>query len=298
MPHTDSILRYPGGKSQLLKFLDELLEFNTLKKTTYIEPFAGGAGLALSLLLNGHVSKIIINDYDVAIWSIWNAVINNTQKLKDFLINEEITIENWKKHKNNYENLQTLSSDSETDQLLSLACSTLFLNRTNISGVIKGGVIGGVQQNGNYKLDCRFNKKTLIKKIDRISSFSKQIELYNLDAVEFINSIVSKQLAETTFVFFDPPYYKKGPELYSNFYTHEDHINLAKTIQNKSYNFYWITTYDNCDEIKAMYNSSKAYLYSLKYSLSKKRNADELMFVSNNLLFKNNFQYIKEITPI
>ena len=298
MPHTESILRYPGGKSQLKNFIVELLKDNKMEEATYIEPYAGGAGLALSLLMSGHVNKIIINDYDISIWSIWNAVLNHPEELKERISKEEITIENWFKHKKIFSDLKDISKLSDRDLLLKLAFSTLFLNRTNVSGVIKGGVIGGINQTGNYKLDCRFNKKTLIKKIDKISSFSSSIELHNLDAVNFVESVVLKQNENKTFVFFDPPYYGKGPELYSNFYKHHDHLILAKVIQDSNLKCRWITTYDECEEIKSMFDTSRGYVYSLKYSLADKRNASELMFISENLSFKSKFNYIKDLVAL
>ncbi|WP_074035255.1 DNA adenine methylase [Exiguobacterium sp. AT1b] len=298
MPHTDSILRYPGGKSQLKKFIQELITLNRLENATYIEPYAGGAGLALSLLFKGDVKKVIINDYDLAIWSVWNTVLTNPEELKKRIIEEEISIENWHFHRVNYQKIKSMETAlSEADQL-DLAFSTLFLNRTNISGIIKGGVIGGVNQTGNYKLDCRYNKKTLIKKIDLISSYSSSIELHNLDAIEFVNKVVKNQNPDKTLVFFDPPYYKKGPDLYSNFYSHDDHLKIAEIIQKADLQCKWITTYDECSEIKEMYSSSRGYLYTLKYSLADKRSANELMFISNNLMFKNNFMHIQDLEAI
>ena len=68
----------------------------------------------------------------------------------------------WEKQKRIYEN-------TRSEFLLGFA--TFFLNRTNYSGVITGGPIGGFEQKGQWKIDARFNKKSLIDRIERISYF-------------------------------------------------------------------------------------------------------------------------------
>lgn len=70
--------------------------------------------------------------------------------------------------------------------LLDLGFSTFFMNRTNRSGIIKAGVIGGYAQTGNYKMDARYRKDKLMKRIRRIASYADRIELHNEDAVDFI----------------------------------------------------------------------------------------------------------------
>ena len=201
-------LRYPGGKTKLYLLVKELIKVNNCK--TYIEPYAGGAGVALKLLFNNDVQKIMINDFDKAIYSFWYSVLNYTDELVKKIEETPITMEEWYIQKNIYEN------KSNSNSILELGFATLFLNRTNRSGILKAGVIGGKSQEGNYKLDCRFNKVELIKKIKKIASFKSRIKLYNLDAEVFIRRNVSK--TKDSFTFFDPPYYKKGPGLYTNFY--------------------------------------------------------------------------------
>ncbi len=113
------------------------------------------------------------------------------------------------------------------ENLLNLGFSTLFLNRTNRSGIIKAGVIGGKEQKGEYKLDCRFNKADIIQKIRYIAAHKNDIVLYNLDTEDLIRNVINN-LEHKSFIFFDPPYYNKGATLYTNFYKHEDHVSLAK----------------------------------------------------------------------
>ncbi|HBI6387366.1 TPA: DNA adenine methylase, partial [Listeria monocytogenes] len=180
MPRTSSPLRYPGGKTQLTSFVRNLLITNNIVEGTYIEPFAGGAGVAIQLLLDGDVNSIVINDYDKSIYSIWYSILNNTEKFISLISNTPITIDEWHKQKAIY------LRNKNRQNSLEGAFATFFLNRTNVSGIISGGPIGGMNQTGKYKIDCRFNKVDLIRKIRLISDRRENITLYRKDALELI----------------------------------------------------------------------------------------------------------------
>ncbi|MBU3193449.1 DNA adenine methylase [Clostridium algidicarnis] len=269
-----SPLRYPGGKSKLSKYVEKLIDEKKLNKSTYVEPFCGGAGVALYLLVNNHVSDIIINDYDKSIYAFWYSVINYPEQLCNIIKNTEITIEEWNKQK-------SIQFNKCNEDLLILGFSTLFLNRTNRSGILKAGVIGGLKQEGNYKLDCRFNKQQIIDKIELISSYRNKIKLYNLDTEELIDDVI-KNLNQKSFIFFDPPYYKKGESLYTNFYKHEDHLALANKIKEIKYHS-WIVTYDNTESIIEMYKGNRKEIYKLNYYAQNKYKGEEVIFYSNTL---------------
>lgn len=275
MSRSASPLRYPGGKASLFPMVSHILRANNLHYGQYIEPFAGGAGLALSLLYAGEVAEIHINDCDPAIYAFWYSVL---YKNKDFvqLINEtSINLDEWHKQKSIYK-------EKDTSNLLFLGFSAFFLNRTNRSGVIDGaGVIGGLSQKGTYKIDCRFNKKPLIQRIERLSKYREQIFLYNEDAIDFINN-TKKILNKRSFFCIDPPYFRKGSSLYTNFYNKEDHKNLSKTVL--KLNKPWIVTYDVEDEIKKLYSKVRKYNFNLKYSLQQKRIGNELLILSNKVV--------------
>ncbi|NFL76755.1 DNA adenine methylase [Clostridium sporogenes] len=278
-----SPLRYPGGKNKLAQYTERLIYEKNLNKSIYIEPFCGGAAVALYLLINGCVSNIIINDYDRAIYAFWYSVKNYSEELCSMIKNTEITIEEWHRQR-------AIQLEKEKKDLLTLGFSTLFLNRTNRSGILKAGVIGGMKQNGNYKLDCRFNKKKIIDKIKLIASYADNIEIYNLDTEKLIDDIIMN-LNKKSFIFFDPPYYKKGSSLYTNFYKHEDHLALANKIKNIKYHS-WIVTYDNVKEIRDMYKEKRMETYQLNYYAQKKYKGDEVIFYSNTLS-TNNVKQIK-----
>ncbi|HEL0000474.1 TPA: DNA adenine methylase [Streptococcus equi subsp. zooepidemicus] len=279
-----SPLRYPGGKSQVYNYVRELVVANNT--TTYIEPYMGGMGIALKLLLNHDVQKIMVNDYDKAIYAFWYSVLNYTEQLIDKIETTPITIEEWKEQRDIQNN------KDNCDDLLSLGFSTLFLNRTNRSGIIKAGVIGGLKQDGDYKLDCRFNKEKIVEKIILIASMKKRIKLYNMDAEKFIRLNISR--TKSSFTFFDPPYYLKGPGLYTNFYNHENHLSLAKTIKKHMSNKKWILTYDVSAEIFKMYNDFRNEKYYLNYSVTKPSKGIEYIFYSNQLVIPRETQYLKK----
>jgi len=270
---TLSPLRYPGGKARLAPFIQCLIEFNNLKDGLYIEPFAGGAGVALSLLINEHVSKVIINDIDLSIYAFWFSVLYHPDELCQLIWDTPVTMEVW------HEQKEVQSRNDVT--LLERGFSTFFLNRTNRSGILNGGVIGGKRQNGKWKMDARFNKETLIGRIKKIAMYKDRIELYNVDAVDLIKGYQDIR-SENTLIYLDPPYFVKGQGLYTNFYESDDHELLAKNV--KKLKCHWIVSYDNCPETVNLYKDHRLIEYSLTYSAADRYKGREIMAFSHHLL--------------
>ena len=269
-----SPLRYPGGKNRLSRFVGEVCSRSGIHGH-YVEPYAGGASIALYLLLNNYVTGITINDFDRSIFAFWHSVLNNPHKLVRKIGDAEISIKNWKMQK------EVQQNKSNAD-LLELGFSTLFLNRTSHSGTLNGGVIGGLKQQGKYKINCRFNKEKLIQKIESISSFGDSISLYNKDALELVRNL--KNSSENTIFYFDPPYYLKGPSLYMNHYDHEDHVAVSKEIQ-KIKNAKWLVSYDDVSEIRKLYQNigARSKSYSLRHTAHSSRTGKEVLFASPDL---------------
>ncbi|GHX05254.1 DNA adenine methylase [Vibrio cholerae] len=277
MPVTPSPLRYPGGKTAITPMVETIINNNGLKNGHYAEPYAGGAGLALSLLFKGVVSHIHLNDFDRSVWAFWHSILHETESFITLIENTNITIEEWHHQKA----IQTKKLSVDT---LTLGFSSFFLNRTNRSGIIdKAGVIGGLKQNSKYPLDCRFNKDNLIKKIRKIASYKDNIHLYNLDALDFISEI--EKLDENVFYFIDPPYFVKGQSLYTNFYDSNDHIDLCTKI--REINSKWILTYDYAEFIRKLYSNYRQFSFSLNYSAAEKKKGTELLVVSKGLRVSN-----------
>ncbi|MFZ8764752.1 DNA adenine methylase [Enterococcus diestrammenae] len=274
MPQTKSPLRYPGGKSQLWKFVNKIISENNLVNPIYCEPYAGGSGISIRLLLDNSVSRIVINDYDPAIYSFWNMILNRTEAFIDLINQTEVTLEEWHIQKKLYEKY------GRDPNSLTGAFATFFLNRTNVSGIILGGPIGGQAQESKYKIDCRFNKVDLIKKIRLIANQRDRIDLFNLDAYQLVDFLKNNYPRERLFTFFDPPYYKQGSSLYLSFYNHDQHLLMRDKILEMD-DYYWILTYDKAPQISEMYSSvENSFEYVLNYSANQKKKATELIFSS------------------
>ena len=273
-----SPLRYPGGKAKFYNNIIKIFNDNNIEKPVYCEAFAGGAGPALLLLKNDIVNKLILNDIDKSIYSFWKSILDFNEEFCEMIKLVNIDLAEREIQKKIQKNKDILDLTKKND-ILKLGFSTFFLNRVNRSGIIKAGVIGGTEQNGNYKMDCRFNKKKLIERIKEINKYKKKIKFYNLDAIDFLKKIEKKK---KIFIFFDPPYFNKGKDLYTNFYNIDDHISLAKYISSLKQN--WITTYDNTDEIKKIYSDCQIKEFDILYSLEKKRKAKEILICKKNFL--------------
>ena len=274
MPATVSPLRYPGGKTKFYTYVREILSCNDMLGETYIEPFAGGAGLALKLLLNEDVSRIVINDFDPAIYSFWHSVLYETEAFCELIENAILTTNQW--------NLQhSIYLESDTSDPLTLGFATFYLNRTNISGVVKGGMIGGQGQNGKYGLDARFNRQTLIEKIKTIASHKEQIVLLNLDARELLQPRQLRKFYKI-FINLDPPYVKKGAQLYKNAFSESDHRELCELV--KQCRRKWIVTYDVCPLVADLYKSYRSSYLDVTYSIQASKKAKEYIFFSDTLV--------------
>jgi DNA adenine methylase len=268
-----SPLRYPGGKSVLYPFIKELIERNGLHRYTYIEPFAGGAGIAVALLLNDDVKEIVINDLDYCIYAFWHSVVNETERLIRLIEDTPVTIDERKKQKYVYDH-------ARTHTLLEIGFATLFLNRTNRSGILTGGVIGGNEQKGNYKIDCRFNKGELIRRIRQIADRRKRILLYNMDARDLLLT-QSELTRKWCFFYLDPPYVIKGGNLYKNAFCPDDHARLQSVVGSRLSRRKWLMTYDNVPLINELYHDYATESFTLQYAANDKKRGNEVMIFSD-----------------
>lgn len=272
-------LRYPGGKAKLYNYISELIASNFEHAPVYVEPFAGGAGLALKLLLTNKVSEIYINDFDPAIWALWVSILNHPLEMINRIEHADLSIEEWRRQKQIYLQQDLLDP-------VSLGFATLYLNRVNRSGIILANPIGGLKQDGNYLIGCRFNKEALKKQVNTIHENSDRIHLFNEDAKIFIERIDRE--IQNGMIYLDPPYVQKGHQLYKNSFKEDDHASLRDAVMRLTNR--WIVTYDDCPLIEELYASSLQVKFNLNYSVQTVRKGTEIAIFSDDLLVIPDFK--------
>lgn len=259
-------------------YLKQIIRLNNLDDGLYAEPYAGGAGLAFDLLFSEKIYYLRLNDADSNIYSFWKSVLEETDDLCNLIMRTPVTIEEWNKQKR-------ILDDGSGSIDLEHGFATFFLNRCNRSGILKGGPIGGKNQDGRWKMDARYNKEDLVGRIRKISLYRTRIKLYNLDALDFLSEIKADVESQKSLVYLDPPYYQKGQYLYLNAYEPDDHKKVADYIRDEYYDYNWIISYDNCPSISELYRGFRCTRQILNYSVSSKpKTGEELVFYSPSLL--------------
>lgn len=267
-----SPFRYPGGKAPLADFFESSIEALGLSQPTYVEPYAGGAGAGLALLYKGVVGRVVINDLDRSIYATWESMLHRTDEFLQRLEDVPLTVDEWLRQREIYRR-----RDDEGLDPLDLGFATFYLNRTNRSGVLRGGIIGGLGQSGMYKMDARFNKETLRSRIEQLAAHRSKIRVSQQDGVGRLQHWLPK---ENVFAYVDPPYYEKGGYLYLNSFSAGQHQSLATRL-NSLAETNWVLTYDAVGPIRAMYGQRTMLDYRLHYSANQRELASELMVVSD-----------------
>ena len=255
----------------MLTFIREVVRSCTPPITTYIEPFAGGAGVAIGLLKAGDVEAAVIGDADPAIAAFWRAALNSSDQLAERITECDVTIETWHEQ-------HDILSQGPTGDDLALGFAAFFLNRTNYSGVLRARPIGGLKQEGPWPLDCRFNKQGLLRRLNAVAGLADRISVYEGDAVALLQGI-DAHAQEPLFVYADPPYLTKATDLYMDTMTYASHQDLSRTLQGS--NDCWMVSYDVDDRVKAeLYPEVRILQFGLRHSAGQAHRGQELMAFS------------------
>ncbi|HEY8565708.1 MAG TPA: DNA adenine methylase [Beijerinckiaceae bacterium] len=281
-------LRYPGGKGKLAAYVKEIIRTNKLYDGEYVEPYAGGAAIALELLFQEYVTRIHINDLSQPVYSFWKAVLNDTDELCRLIRDTPLTVPAWDQQKKVFAN-------PDDHSYVQLGFATFFLNRTNRSGILNAGVIGGRDQSGPWKIGARYNASELVFRIESIAKLRRSIDLTRSDALALLKHGLPRW-PTNTLIYLDPPYFEQGRELYYDYYQARDHADLAEFISNNMNDRSWIVSYDNVEPIKALYSDFRRVIYNVGYTAREARVGREVMFFSPSLAIPGLVGPIKEVS--
>ena len=273
-----SPLRYPGGKHFLAPYVASVIEENFLTGCTLYEPFAGGAAVSLELLRLEYIDRAVLIERDPLVYAFWHCVKHELDSLCGAVESANVTLETWHELQP-VRNINNLTDCNFT--LLQLGVAGLFFNRTNFSGVLGAGPIGGVSQKSEYKIDCRFNKRAIIQGLRDLEPLSHAIEPSFGDALSWLAQIKPGELSSNAFVYVDPPYFVQGPKLYRHYFNDAQHAALAKSLTDATYP--WLLSYDDAPQIKDLYSQSHVQPIYLDYRAKSSRLAKEIM-ISNLMI--------------
>lgn len=283
-------LRYPGGKGKLAAYVKAIIDANKLYDGEYVEPYAGGAAIGLELLFQEYVAKIHINDLSGSVYSFWKAVLNDTEELCRLVKNTRLSVASWDRQKRIFAN-------PRDHNYVQLGFATFFLNRTNRSGILNGGIIGGRDQTGPWKIDARYNADELVFRIESIAKMRRRIGLTRSDALALLRYGLPKWPTKTL-IYLDPPYFERGRELYYDYYKPDDHADLARFIEANMRDNFWLVSYDNVAPVRKLYSSFRSIVYSVGYTARENRAGREVMFFSSQIVIPKLVGPIQQIGKI
>jgi len=244
-----SPLRYPGGKRRLAGYVAEALRLNGLRPKLYVEPFAGGASVAIQLLHDGLVERVALGEKDPMVAGFWWAVFHEPERLIAKLRRLEPSLALWERFR-----------ATRPTSRMGWAVKCLFLNRTSFSGIMSAtaGPIGGRQQASDYAIGCRFPVERLAKRIRQIAAFADRVAF--IHEGEWSDTLaLAQQLGhgrDGLFCYLDPPFYAKADRLYRYYFAAQDHDRLYDALSALPANY--ILSYDAAPPIVAKYGEGGA----------------------------------------
>lgn len=273
-----SFFRYPGGKSRLAKQIFNIIEgkvdLNTVN--SYVEPFIGGGSMLLYIAQRlEKLQYCVINDKDNGIYAIWETLLSNPDVLIGKIKDYKPTVDSYIDF-----SLRLNETDILDDYPIEeMAFEKIALHQMSYSGLglKSGSPIGGFEQKGKYKIDCRYNPDTMARKINDIVILLRkisQIAVSNADCLEILddNDIDN----ENTLIYLDPPYYQIGNTLYQEGMTENEHVELSKKM--KSFDrANWFISYDDCPFIRDLYSDCSIETINANYTINNKGKKNEIL---------------------
>ena len=253
-------------------FLQRAIAEQRPRPRVYVEPFAGGAGAALALLRSEVVDRVVSNDLNKGIAQFWRSVFTQSKDFAELVEATTPSIDEWHRQRAIY--LDPQSSG------LALGFATFFLNRTNRSGILGARPIGGMNQSGTWKIDARYSAKDLAKRVTSLGGYRHRVEIREEDGISLCESYAG--VDSNVFLNVDPPYLGQGDELYMNTLVWEDHVRLAKVLEDGPR--YWVLTYGIDERVpNLLYPTHPCAIFGISHTAYSQRVGREYLVISNKM---------------
>lgn len=261
------IFRYPGGKSRLTDIIVKYLEPHILATNVFHDVFVGGGSILSAVAQRFPDIKLYANDYDPNIGAFWKLIARGSDdQLAVFmkLLNRTPTIKMFNRLR-----------QKKPNSLVHKAYHAIFFNRCTFSGIATAGPIGGAQQLSKWTVDCRYNPQTLKRECLRAVDCMRGRLMVRS---EHFSDYLKRYEKQKACFYLDPPYFKKGRELYPVHMQGEEHKQLAMILKKIKR---WVLSYDQCEEIESLYKFASIQTLAVAYSIngvkSKWANKNELI---------------------
>lgn len=267
-----SPLRYPGGKATMASWLGEMFsrQLGYMDVEVWLEPFAGGAGAALTLLDRDAVPEAWIVDANPAIAAFWQTVTGDGDALAARIERTTPTL-------GLYARSQGLLAEPDGADRFELGYAAFIVNRCSRSGIIapRSGAMSDI--------GARFNAAELADRIRHVASFGSRLRVIHGDGIGFIEDLNGAAgIEDEVLAFCDPPYLREGNRLYRVGMDGDMHQRLADALHATPAR--WLLTYDNEPAVTdLLYPDHRVIAYDIRNNANRARIAREYAVLSHNL---------------
>jgi DNA adenine methylase len=270
-----SPFRYPGGKTWLIPYIRQWLTSIEKQPAIFIEPFAGGSIVGLTVAFEGLAEHVVLVELDKQVAAVWQTIIEGEAEwLAERILSFDVTLQSVQ----DVLSLETMDTREE-------AFRTILKNRTYHGGILAPG--SSLIKNGeNGKgLKSRWYPETLAKRIRAIGRIRDRFTFIYGDGISVMQGYARRKRAA---FFIDPPYTAGGANSKragKRLYTHHeiDHELLLSTTERAAGDV--LLTYDDSPDVR---NLVERHSFEIKCVAMKNTHHAKM----TELLISRNFDWL------
>lgn len=197
-------LKWAGGKSQLLKEIEQYYPFENGFIKKYAEPFVGGGAVLFDILSKYELDEVYISDVNAELINTYCSIRDNIDELIELLYslqNEFIPLDTYSRkafYINKRDRFNNLKINGNENINIEKAALMIFLNKTCFNGLFR------VNKKGLFNVPMGAYKNPLICDEDNLRAVSEKLQRVTIVCKDYRES--AGFIDENTFVYFDPPY--------------------------------------------------------------------------------------------